>query len=118
MFANLDESLQCVFRTRICVEKYLPIDVTAYDAAFPQLGGNFCWEVFFALVKEPLPVKHLLQQIKIDQLRRGQGQAEYVHYGMIFVKVCRAMHDVPTPAVWTNLNGPGKVACFMGFLYI
>lgn len=119
MLDTMDESLQCAFRTRKCIERFLPCDVTAYDVAYPQLGGDFAWEVFFALVKEPLPTQLLLDAIKQPaagqgQLRRGQG---YVRYGMIFVSVCRAMNGVRTPEVWKTLNGPGKVACFMGFVY-
>ena len=88
-----------------------------YDAAYPQLGGDIVWEVLLALVKEPRPTQLLLEAIKrpySGQLRRGPGG--YVVYGSIFVTVCRAMNGVETPDVWKNLNGPGKVACFMGFV--
>ena len=115
---SMDESLQCAFRTRSCIERYLPCDVTVYDAAYPQLGGDFVWEVLLALVKEPRPTQLLLEEIKqpyTGQLRRGLGA--YARYGTIFVKVCRAMNGVATPDVWKKLNGPGKVACFMGFVY-
>ena len=121
MFQSMDESLQCAFLTRSCIERYLPCDVTAYDDAYPQLGGDFVWEVLLALVKEPKPTQLLLEQIKQPpadqgQLTRGR-QARYVRYGTIFVTVCRAMDGCLTPGVWKNLNGPGKVPCFMGFVY-
>ena len=115
-FEGMDENLQCAYRTRSCIERYLPCDVTAYDDAYPKLGGDLVWEVLLALVKEPYPTQLLVQAIEetTGQLRRGQS---YMRYGTIFVKVCRAMSGVQTPQVWTNLNGPGKVACFMGFVY-
>ena len=117
---SMDESLQCAFLTRSCIERYLPCDVTAYDDAYPKLGGDLVWELLLALVKEPYPTQLLLQAIeeRSSQLRRGHLRGPgYMRYGTIFVKVCRAMSGVQTPQVWTNLNGPGKVACFMGFVY-
>ena len=113
----MDESLQCAFRTRSCIERYLPCDVVVYDTAYPQLGGDFVWEVLFALVKEPRPTQLLLEAIKQSSGQLRRGPRGYIWYGNIFVTVCRKMNGFQTPPVWKNLNGPGKVACFMGFVY-
>ena len=117
-YEGMDENLQCAYRTRSCIERYLPCDVTAYDAAYPKLGGDLVWEVLLALVKEPYPTQLLVQAI--EETTTGQSRRRgpsYLRYGTIFVKVCRNMSGVQTPQVWTNLNGPGKVACSMGFVY-
>ena len=99
--------LQMAFYARSLVEARLPCDVLAFDVAWASIRGDLVWESVLALMKEPLPIAHVL---RYEQERPSIIPAESrdVHYyAEALQHACQHMDGVSTPEVWENLNDQG-----------
>ena len=106
-FGMWSTALQNAFYARSLVESRLPCDVLAYDVVWASIRGDLVWECLIAVVKEPLPIDHVLRyeqqrpSIIPAESRDANYYAEALHYA------CERMDGVKTPAVWENLNDQG-----------
>jgi len=87
-------------------EKFLPCDLTSFDAVFPIVQDDPVLLTILAIVKEPKPIEVAATFVGTKKISVHARDRSY--YSELLRDMCKNIDGVETKAVWKNLNQQGQ----------